>query len=562
MHPRASSSGRRVVTVLFTDIVSSTELAARIGDRRWRELLAEYRGIVRRALRRTGGREIDDAGDGFFAVFEHPAGAIACACALSEEVQTKGLEVRSGIHMGEVETVGAKLGGIGVHIGARVCAQAGPGQVLVSGTVRDVVRGSDYGFVDLGAHALKGVPGEMQLFSVTWGDARQIDQAAGSRRRYLIAGASGLAIVLAAAVVLLVTRGGGASPTSAPRIATIAGTGVNADGPDRRLATATAFAHPIALALDSNGLLYVVDGNRVRRINADGTVKTIAGTGVAGFSGDHGPATSAELNGAQSIAIDSAGYIFIADSQNNRIRRVDPAGIITTIAGSDHAGYGGDGGPATKSLLNDPTGVAIGFSETILIADSQNNVVRVVDGRDATGTIATFAGTGDSGYVGDGGPATSGELNHPQCIAVDATDNVYVADTGNSRIRRIAAIADGTINGTISTVAGTDSKRFSGDHGPATNASLHLATGPVSGGGCLAVDAAGDLFIADALNHRVREIAVDGMITSVAGDGHQGFFGDQGPATNAELDLPLGVAVDSNGLYIADRDANRVRRVA
>lgn len=553
MHPRASSSGRRVVTVLFTDIVSSTELAARIGDRHWRELLAEYRGIVRRTLRRTGGREIDDAGDGFFAVFEHPAGAIACACMLSDEVRTKGLEVRSGMHMGEVETVGAKLGGIAVHIGARVCAQAGPGQVLVSGTVRDVVRGSDYGFVDLGAHALKGVPGEMQLFSVTWGDARQIHDGSGSRRRSIIAGASSLAVVaVAALIVLLVTRGGGASPTSAPRIATIAGTGVNVDGPDGRLATATTFAHPIALALDSNGLLYVVDGNRVRRINADRTVTTIAGTGRAGFSGDGGPATSADLKGPQSIAIDSAGDIFIADSQNNRIRRVDPAGIITTIAGSGQPGFGGDGGPATKAELNDPTGVAIGFGNTILIADSANNRVRLVD---ASGTIVTFAGTGDTNYAGDGGPATSGVLSDPRCIAVDANDNVYVADALNDRVRRIA------VDGTISTVAGTGMQSFSGDHGLATSASLQLATSPVGGGGCLAVDAAGDLFIADALNNRVREVAVNGIITTVAGDGRPGFVGDNGPANNAELHLPLGVAVDAAGLYIADSDGNRVRRV-
>jgi Adenylate and Guanylate cyclase catalytic domain/NHL repeat len=545
-----------VVTVLFTDIVSSTELAARIGDRQWRELLAVYRGMVRRMLRRTGGREIDDAGDGFFAVFDHPASAIACACMLSEEVRTKGLEVRSGMHMGEVETVGAKLGGIAVHIGARVCAQAGPGQVLVSSTVRDVVRGSDYGFVDLGAHALKGVPGEMQLFSVTWADARQIREGAGSRRRYVVVGASCLAVVAAAALVLLLVRGDSASLTPAPRITTVAGTGVSGDGPDGRAAAATDLAHPIGLALDSDGRLYIVDGNRVRKINADGTVTTIAGTGRAGFSGDGGPATSADLNGPQSIAIDSAGDLFIADSQNNRVRRVDPQGKITTIAGSGQPSYGGDGGPAARAALNDPTGVAIGFGNgfgnTILIADSGNNRVRVVA---ANGTIATFAGTGDTGYAGDGGPATSALLNDPKCLAVDANDSVYVADALNDRIRRIA------VDGTISTVAGTGDQSFAGDHGPARDASLHLATGPVSGGGCLAVDGAGDLFIADALDHRVRKVAVDGIISTVAGNGRPGFFGDNGAATNAELDLPLGVAADSGNLFIADSDGNRVRRV-
>jgi class 3 adenylate cyclase len=553
MHPRASSSGRRLVTVLFTDIVASTELAARMGDRQWRELLAVYRGMVRRTLRHTGGREIDDAGDGFFAVFDHPAGAIACACMLRDEVRTKGLEIRSGMHMGEVETVGAKLGGIAVHIGARICAQAGPSEVLVSGTVREVVRGSDYGFVDLGSHALKGVPEEMRLFSVTAADAGSMHEAHGHRSRSLIIGASSAVIVVAAAVVLVLTRGGGASPAAVPRIVTLAGTGVTGDGPDGRAATATALSHPIALALDSSGRLYVVDGNRVRRINADGTVTTIAGTGRAGFSGDGGPATSADLNGPQSIAIDSAGDVYVADSQNNRVRRVDRRGIIATIAGTGQAAYGGDGGPATRATLTDPTGVAIGFGDTILIADSGNNRVRRVE---ANGAITTFAGTGDTGYAGDGGPATSALLNGPQCVAVDANDYVYVADTRNDRIRRI------DVNGTISTVAGADQQGFSGDKGPATNASLQLATGPLSGGGCLAVDVAGDLFIADALNNRVRKVAVvDGVITTAAGDGRPGSFGDNGAATNAELDLPLGVAVDSTGLYIADSDGNRVRRV-
>gem|GEM_PF-1658032 len=543
--------------MLFTDIVSSTELAARIGDRQWRELLAAYRGIVRRTLRRTAGREVDDAGDGFFAVFEHPAGAIACACSLRDEVRTKGLEVRSGMHMGEVETQGAKLGGIAVHIGARVCAQAGPGEVLVSGTVRDVVRGSEYGFVDLGARALKGVPEAVRLYRVTLADAPQIHAGAGGRRRPLIFGASTLAIVAAAVLVVLLTRGGAVSRSADPliaTIATIAGTGLSADGPDGRAASATDLSHPIALALDSAGRLYVVEGNRVRRINGDGTMTTVAGTGRAGFSGDGAAATSANLNGPQAIAIDSAGSIYIADSQNNRVRRVDPQGVITTFAGSGQTGYGGDAGPATQSALADPTGVAIGFANTILIADSGNNRVRAVD---AIGTITTVAGTGDSGYAGDGGPATSALLNDPRCLAVDAFGYVYVADSLNDRVRRIG------VDGTISTVAGTGDQGFSGDHGPATSASLHLATGPLSGGGCLAVDAAGDLFIADALNNRVREVAVgSNLITTVAGDGQQGFSGDNAAATGAKVDLPLGVAVDSSVLYVADSDGNRVRRVS
>jgi hypothetical protein len=283
-----------LATVLFTDIVSSTELAASIGDRRWRTLLAAYRALVRETLRKTRGREIDDAGDGFFAVFEHPADAIACACLLTEEVRTQGLEVRSGIHMGEVETTGAKLGGIAVHIGARVCAQAGAGEVLVSSTVRDVVRGSEFDFVDLGARPLKGVPGEMQLFRVTWPEGRVTVAGARSRRGFLAAGAGGVLVVavVVAVLVALVPR----HPEAAgPQIFTVAGTGVGGNGSDGKQATATELDHPVAVALDPTGRLYFVEDNRVRRVNANGTVTTIAGTGAAGFSGDGGPAVAAEL---------------------------------------------------------------------------------------------------------------------------------------------------------------------------------------------------------------------------------------------------------------------------
>lgn len=553
MHHRASTSGRRLATVLFTDIVSSTELAARLGDRQWHELLAEYHRTVRRTLQRTGGREIDNAGDGFFAVFDQPAGALACGCALSADLHAKGLEVRSGIHMGEMETVGAKLGGIAVHIGARVCAEAGPGQVLVSGTVRDVVSGSDYRFVDLGDHALKGVPGQWRLFSVAWDDGMRLEKSPANTRRHLILGASGLAVVATAALILFLTLYNRPAQPGEPRIITVAGTGVRGDGPDGRAATATDLDHPSALALDADGRLYVVVGNRVRRVNSDGTMTTIAGTGLAGSTGDGGPATSAALNSPQAIAVDSAGDIFIADSGNNRVRRVDLSGTITTFAGSGQPGFGGDHGQATQARLNGPTGVAIGFGGVILIADSGNNRVRVVA---ASGTIDTFAGTGDGGYAGDGGPATSAVLNGPHCLAVDSIDNLFVADTLNDRVRRIA------VDGTISTFAGTGNQSYSGDNGPATDASLQLATGPISGGGCLAVDGAGDLFIADALNNRVREVAVGGTITTVAGDGRPASSGDSGPATKAEMALPLGVAADSAGrLYVADSDGNRVRRI-
>ena len=562
MHSRTSRSGRRLATVLFTDIVSSTELAARIGDRQWRDLLATYRAMVRGALRRTRGREIDDAGDGFFAVFDHPADAIACARTLSEEVRTKGLEVRSGIHMGEVEKTGAKLGGIAVHIGARVCAQAGAGEVLVSSTIRDVVRGSEYGFIDLGARPLKGVPGEIQLFRVTWPEGRLTIESRRNRRRYLIVGASGLAVVVAALLVLVLRHPSvAARPVS--QIVTLAGTGVSGDGPDGKQATATELDHPVAVALDPNGRVNFVDGNRVRRINKNGTVTTIAGTGVAGFTGDGGPAIAAAINGPQSIAIDSVGDVFIADSLNNRIREVTPGGTITTIAGSGHQGDGGDNVLAIHAALNDPTGVAIGFggtNGTIIIADKANNRVRMLTPNPtmANAIITTVAGTGQASYQGDGGPATNAELDSPQCVAVDAEDNIYIADVGNNRVRVVDA------GGSIHTIAGNNNAGFTEDNGPAFLATLDLAT---SGGGCLAVDGAGHLFIADAANNRVREVVFyvnnnASSIRTVAGDGMHGFTGDHVVATAAGLSLPLGVAIDPDGtLFIADSDANRIRRI-
>jgi class 3 adenylate cyclase len=563
MRSRARSSGRRLATVLFTDIVSSTELAASIGDRQWRELLAAYRALVRDALRQMRGRDIDDAGDGFFAVFEHPADAIACACLLTQEVRSRGLEVRSGIHMGEVETAGAKLGGIAVHIGARVCAQAGAGEVLVSSTVRDVVRGSEFGFVDLGAHSLKGVPGEMQLFRVTWPEGRLTAEGSRSRRGLLIAGAGGVAAVVVAVgtLVALVPRHAGAA--DGPRIVTVVGTGVNGDGPDGKHATATEIGHPIAVALDPTGHLYFVEGNRVRRVNGDGTVTTIAGTGVAGFSGDGGPADAAELNGPESIAIDSIGDVFIADSLNNRIREVTPGGIIRTIAGSNRQGYKGDNGPAIDAALNDPTGVAIGFggsTGSIVIADKGNNVVRMVTAPTSTfanATITTVAGTGQASYEGDGTLAVNAELDGPQCVAVDSEDDIYIADVGNDVVRVVDA------GGTINPAAGDGTTGFMGDHGQAPFAELDLAS---SGGGCLAVDAADHLFIADAANNRVREVVFNAsggsVISTIAGDGVDGFNGDNVVATATGLSLPLGIAVGADGaVYIADSDANRIRRV-
>ena len=282
------------------------------------------------------------------------------------------------------------------------------------------------------------------------------------------------------------------------------------------------------------------NNNRIREVS-NGTITTVAGNGAFGFSGDNGPATSAELYSPGGVAVDSAGNLYIADTQNTRIREVSK-GVITTVAGG---GNSFDNGPATSAALGSPKGVAVDAAGNIYIADQIINRIREV----SKGVITTVAGNGIGGlyggFSGDGGPATSAQLSLPTSVAVDSADNVYIADTNNNRIRKVS-------NGVITTVAGNGTRGFSGDGGPATNAELADPEG-------VAVDAAGNLYIADSFNNRIRKVT-NGVITTVAGNGTGGFSGDNGPATGAELTFPESVAIDSAGnLYIADIDNNRIR---
>lgn len=313
-----------------------------------------------------------------------------------------------------------------------------------------------------------------------------------------------------------------------------------------------AFDHPVAVAVDGSGRVYVVDGNRVRRLDAQ-AAPTVAGTGVRGFSGDGGPATDALLSSPAAIAFDSEGNLYIADAGNNRIRRVGRDGIITTVAGSGRRGYGGDGGPAALALLNSPAGIAVGFGDSVFVADTGNNRVRMIS---ADGTISTVAGTGEPGYAGDGGVASQAVLNSPQGLAVDAEGNLYITDSFNDRVRKV------DLEGVITTIAGDGGQSYSGDGQPATEAGLNFATGPLNGAGqALAVDQKGDLFVADGANNSVREVDVGGVIRTVAGTGRPGYAGERVSPYSA-LDLPLSVAVDSAGVvYIADADNGRVREL-
>ncbi len=297
--------------------------------------------------------------------------------------------------------------------------------------------------------------------------------------------------------------------------------------------------------------LYFADGpNHVVRWvdGATATMHTIAGVGVAGYSGDGGPATQAKLNMPVDVALDPAGNVYVADA-NNVVRRIDSRGIITTVAGNGTRGYSGDGGPAVAAQLSGPTGITVDNNGRLYIADNNNYRVRMV--RD--GTISTIAGTGASGYGGDGGPATAAKLQNPFDVAVTDTGIVYIADTFNHRIRRI----DG--NGTITTYAGVGFPGFTGDGGPAFAARIYAPT-------ALALDAGGRLFVSDSHNLRVRMIdsSATHIITTVAGNGLHGVSGDGGPATAASIDVPTGIAVAPSGqmLFITSDENGLVRIVS
>ena len=332
---------------------------------------------------------------------------------------------------------------------------------------------------------------------------------------------------------------------SAGVITTVAGTGVRGSSGDGGPAVDARLWSPSSVAVDGAGNLFFADsGNdRIRKVGAAGTITTVAGTGEFG---DGGPAVNARLYRPSDVAVDGAGNVFIADSFNDRIRKVDATGTISTVAGTGRIGFGGDGGPAVNARLYRPSGVAVDGVGNVFIADSFNDRIRKVD---ASGTISTVAGTGRSGFGRGGGPAVQARLSRPSGVAVDGAGNLFIADSGNNRIRKVDA------TGTISTVAGTGRTGFGGDGGPAVNARLSRPSG-------VAVDGAGNLFIADSGNDRIRKVDSAGVITTVAGTVEFGFSGDGGPAVQAQLHGPSGVAVDGAGnVYIADRDNKRIRKV-
>lgn len=382
-------------------------------------------------------------------------------------------------------------------------------------------------------------------------------------------------------------------------ISTFAGNGTSGFSGDGGPATNAALDAPHGVAVNS-GMVYIADSlnNRIRKV-AGGIISTFAGTGVAGYSGDSGPATSAQLNGPDGLAFDAAGNLYIADANNSVIRKVALDGTITTVAGNGAPGFSGDGGLATNASLNYALSVALDTAGNLYIVDQGNNRVREVVG----GTITTIAGNGFADSLGDGGPALSASLARPFSIAVDSTGKIYVAELNSARVRLINA-------GIISTFAGNGQYYFTGDGGPAVDAALgyvnavatdsqskvyisaqnrirKISSGVIltvagsnrglgnAGDGGLAtnatldypqgmgLDPAGNLFIADTFNQRIREVtAADSVINTVVGYNNAGCFGDGGLATSATVNIPYTVVADSGGNYfIADSGSNAVRKV-
>ncbi len=371
----------------------------------------------------------------------------------------------------------------------------------------------------------------------------------GAKNLYIADFGNGRVRRIASSTAIITTAAGGANVTE--RI----------DAADAELGftpNPPASPFPNGLAIDPWGNLMIddTDSNRVWRVNGDtGIISLAAGSaiGAFGFSGDGNGALRARFALPGDVAVDQSGNLFIADTQNERIRRVDAeTRMIVTVAGNGTAGFSGDGGPATLATFISPSGLSVDRWGNLFIADMFNQRIRRVDV--ATGFIETVAGNGTSGFGGDGGPAVSAQLSVPTGAVADANGNLFIADAGNNRIREVVAAT-----GVIRTVAGTGvpgACLFGGDGGPATSAQLCNPARVV-------VDSWGNLFIADQGNNRVRRVdAASGIITTVAGTGVAGFSGDGGPALAAALDAPFGLTLDPCGnLFIADGGSSRVREV-
>jgi sugar lactone lactonase YvrE len=345
------------------------------------------------------------------------------------------------------------------------------------------------------------------------------------------------------------TTGTAQTPAQAGRLVLVAGGG---SGGDASPADRAELIGPFGVGFDAEGTLFLVEmtGNRVRKIGPDGLVTTIAGTGRKGSVGDDGPATKAELNGPHSLAVTRNGDVFVADTWNNRVRKIDArSGRITNVAGTGRKGFSGDGGPADRAEFGGIYCLALDEAgQTLDLADLDNRRVRRVDL--ATGIVSTVAGNGKKGVPADGDDARSSPLVDPRAVALDGRGNLYILERSGHALRVVDR------SGKIRTVAGNGQQGDSGDGGDARQARLN---GPKH----LCVDARGDVLIADTENHRIRLYnPEDGTIRTVAGNGRKGTKGLGGPPSAAELAQPHGVTIGPAGiLYISDSSNNRIVKI-
>ena len=352
--------------------------------------------------------------------------------------------------------------------------------------------------------------------------------------------------ILAAFLCLIATDG------MAQIITTVAGQTNNAGySGDSGPALQATLNGPSYIAFDRKGNMYFAEKENhcVRRVAPNGTITTLAGTGIAGFSGDDGPASAAQLRWPVGVAVDSLGNVFIGDGENYRIRKVDTSGIITTAYGTGIYGFGGDSGPADLATFGYINGLAFDSKWNLIICDFGPHArVRVVDQQ---GIINTLAGSNGYGFSGDGGPATAAKLFGPLLCTVDGDDNVYITDAGNYRIRKVTRTT-----GIITTIAGTGAWGYSGDGGPATQARFNFPRG-------IACDKSGNIFVGD-LGGLIRKIDTFGIITRYCGDSSLFVHsGDGGPALQARLNGCAGLAFDSSGnLYLAEFYGHTIRRIS
>lgn len=337
----------------------------------------------------------------------------------------------------------------------------------------------------------------------------------------------------------------------AQTINTIAGNGVWACSGTGGPAIAAGVGQLYAVAVDGGGNVYIgaVSCRKVFKISALGTITTYVGTGTGGSTGDGGPATSATIGMPSSLAVDRFGNLFISDNENSVIRKVNAAGIISTIAGDASVvggGYGGDGGPASAALLQWPEGIAVDTTGNLYVADNGNNIIRKIS---LSGIITRIAGNGSWSYSGDGGPAMAAGLQAPRGLAVDRKGNIYVSDGISQRVRKIST------SGIITCIAGNGTAGYAGDGGPATAANLRYPRG-------MSADRYCNVFIADGGNHAIRMVDTNNIITTYAGIGGPGHSGDGGPAYLALISYPYDVAIDGNGYkYIAELNGAYVRKI-